>query len=47
MFDVQSQCEKLVADDSTWRISNVNKSYRVYFSFIKYHIILINLIGYT
>lgn len=30
-FDVQSQCEKLVADDSMWRISHVNQSYRVYF----------------
>ncbi|XP_001948155.2 myotubularin-related protein 9 [Acyrthosiphon pisum] len=28
-FDVQSQCEKLVAGDSMWRISQVNKSYRV------------------
>lgn len=30
-FDVQSQCENLVAGDSMWRISHVNKSYRVYF----------------
>lgn len=30
-FDVQSQCENLVADDSMWRISHVNQSYRVIF----------------
>ncbi|XP_025419858.1 myotubularin-related protein 9 isoform X3 [Sipha flava] len=29
LFDVQSQCENLVAGDSMWRISHVNKSYRV------------------
>lgn len=28
-FDVKSQCEQLVAGDSMWRISQVNKSYRV------------------
>lgn len=29
MFDVQTQCENLIAGDSMWRISHVNKSYRV------------------
>jgi len=34
-FDVQSQCENLIAGDSMWRISHVNKSYRVcYFIYI-------------
>ncbi|XP_050443434.1 myotubularin-related protein 9 isoform X2 [Adelges cooleyi] len=28
-FDVQSQCEKLIAGDKMWRISEVNKAYRV------------------
>lgn len=37
-FDVQSQCENLVAGDSMWRISQVNNSYRVYF--------LINVVKY-
>jgi myotubularin-related protein 9 len=42
LFDVQSQCENLVAGDSMWRISHVNKSYRVYFkiNFIKSKIML-------
>lgn len=30
IFDVQSQCENLVAGDPMWRISHVNKSFRVY-----------------
>lgn len=32
-FDVQSQCENLIAGDSSWRISHVNKSYRVHYTF--------------
>jgi len=39
-FDVQSQCEKLVAGDSMWRISQVNKSYRVCFSIYLYIVII-------